>query len=166
MAARVTSLEEIRIASPCSASWEEMRGNDRVRFCNHCRLHVYNLSSMSRQEALALVAQKEERLCVQFYRRSDGTVITRDCPVGLRTARRAAKHAGLFLITGMAAVLMLVFGESGNSGDKRGQGKNLASLADYEPFATILNWINPKPPKPKPTNPPIAYPYYIGGRMQ
>jgi hypothetical protein len=35
-------------------------------------------------EAERLVVEKEGRLCVRFHRRADGTVLTRDCPVGLR----------------------------------------------------------------------------------
>ncbi|WP_301002384.1 hypothetical protein [Capsulimonas corticalis] len=34
------------------------------------------------------MAEKEGRLCVRFYQRKDGTMITRDCPVGVRIARR------------------------------------------------------------------------------
>ena len=46
-------LEIIEIASPCTASWDAMHGDNRVRFCDQCNLHVYNLSAMSRQEASA-----------------------------------------------------------------------------------------------------------------
>src|SRR5262245_20357560 len=81
-------LQEIRIASPCEASWEEMRGDDRSRFCDQCQLHVYNLSAMSAPEAAALVQQKEGRLCVRYYTRPDGTMLTEDCPVGFQAARR------------------------------------------------------------------------------
>ena len=75
-------LNNIRIASPCSANWDEMYGNDRMRHCGQCKLNVYNLSGMTRQEAEALVTYAEGRLCVRFYRRTDGTVITENCPVG------------------------------------------------------------------------------------
>jgi hypothetical protein len=78
-----------------------MTGDDRVRFCEHCRKNVYNLSSMSHDEAAALVRQTEGRLCVRFYRRHDGTILTNDCPVGLRAARRWARTH----IAGIAALL-------------------------------------------------------------
>lgn len=83
------SLELIEIASPCTASWDAMHGDDRVRFCDECKLHVYNLSAMSRVEASELVASREGRLCVQMYRRADGTVITDDCGRIRKAARRA-----------------------------------------------------------------------------
>jgi hypothetical protein len=81
-------LDGLQIASPCSASWEAMSGNDQVRFCQHCEKNVYNLSGVSRREAEAVVRENEGRLCVRFYRRRDGTVLTDNCPVGLRAVRR------------------------------------------------------------------------------
>jgi hypothetical protein len=86
----------IRIAAPCSADWDKMAGDDRVRYCEQCRLHVYNLSAMSAQEARNLIAKSEGRLCVRFYQRRDGTVLTKDCPVGLKVVmRRLARVAGI-----------------------------------------------------------------------
>lgn len=82
------TLDGIAVASPCTVSWEGMTGDDQVRHCGSCRLNVYNLSEMTRAEAESLVRNREGRLCVRFYRRADGTVITRDCPVGLRAIRR------------------------------------------------------------------------------
>ena len=61
-----------------------MSGDDRVRFCDLCNLHVYDISRLSRKEAEALITKTEGRICARVYRRTDGTVITKDCPVGLR----------------------------------------------------------------------------------
>ena len=74
----------VGIASPCTADWDSMIGNDRTRFCSQCELNVFNLSAMTRAEAEHLIANAEARLCVRFYRRRDGSIITQDCPVGLR----------------------------------------------------------------------------------
>src|SRR6185503_6331901 len=60
-------LNNVRIASPCSADWEKMVGDERVRHCNQCNLNVYNLSALSSLEAHDLVAKREGRLCVRFY---------------------------------------------------------------------------------------------------
>ena len=75
-------LDNVRIASPCSADWDAMYGDERKRFCKECKLNVYNLSGMTLEEAERLVTNAEGRLCVRFYRRPDGTMITQDCPVG------------------------------------------------------------------------------------
>src|SRR5947209_3943064 len=88
MISEIKFLDSIEVAAPCSASWDRMNGDDRVRFCQDCRKNVYNLSEMSRIEAEALVRENGEgRLCIRFYRRADGTVLTDNCPVGLRAAR-------------------------------------------------------------------------------
>ncbi len=76
-------LDHISIATPCDANWDEMAGGERVRHCQLCQLNVYNLSAMSKIEAEKLIEEKEGRLCVRYYRRADGTVLTQDCPVGL-----------------------------------------------------------------------------------
>jgi len=64
-----------------------MIGSEQMRFCGQCNLNVYNLSGMTRDAAESLIARNEGRLCVRFYRRADGSILTRDCPVGLRAIR-------------------------------------------------------------------------------
>jgi hypothetical protein len=85
-------LNHVRIAAPCPADWDQMIGDERVRFCGQCSLNVFNLSSMTRSDAESLIARNEGRLCVRFYRRSDGSIITKDCPVGLRAIRRRVSY--------------------------------------------------------------------------
>jgi len=85
-------LKNVRVASPCQADWDEMIGTERVRFCGQCSLNVYNLSAMTRDEAESLIAANEGRLCVRFYRRRDGSIITQDCPVGLRAVRARVSY--------------------------------------------------------------------------
>ena len=80
----LTILDSIRIAAPCPASWAGMTGDDRARHCPTCAKHVYDLSALTAIEAAALIERTEGRLCVQLYRRRDGTVLTADCPVGAR----------------------------------------------------------------------------------
>ncbi len=46
---------------------------------------------MTRKAAEQLVASREGRLCVRYYQRADGTVITRDCGGGLRRAMKRAR---------------------------------------------------------------------------
>jgi hypothetical protein len=81
-------LDNVRVASPCRADWDEMYGDDRKRFCIECRMSVYNLSGMTREDAESLLISAEGRLCVRYFRRTDGTVLTRDCPVGWRAAKQ------------------------------------------------------------------------------
>jgi len=76
-----------------------MLGDERVRFCGQCSLNVYNLSSMTRADAEALIARTEGRLCVKFYRRFDGSIITKDCPIGLRAIKRRVSYAWQALVS-------------------------------------------------------------------
>ncbi|MEK6335303.1 MAG: hypothetical protein AABM67_10155 [Acidobacteriota bacterium] len=90
---RFTSpLDKVSVAAPCPADWEAMVGGDRVRFCGQCELNVYNLTAMTRDEAESLITRTEGRLCLRFYRRKDGSIITEDCPVGLRALKRHARR--------------------------------------------------------------------------
>jgi hypothetical protein len=82
------------VASPCSASWDEMEGDALVRRCRHCRQNVYHLSGMSEQEANVFVRETEDQLRIRFHRRRDGTLLARDCPVGWRAVRRRLTQAG------------------------------------------------------------------------
>jgi hypothetical protein len=81
-------LDHVRVAAPCPANWDAMFGDDRTRFCGECKLNVYNLSGMSRSEAEALLSRTEGRLCVRYYQRADGTIITKNCPVGLQAVKQ------------------------------------------------------------------------------
>lgn len=103
-------LDNIKVASPCSQDWDAMIGTERKRYCGECKLNVYNLSGMSRTEAENLLTNNEGRLCVRFYRRQDGTVLTQDCPVGWRALKlRMTKTATAFasLIFGLIGGLGL-----------------------------------------------------------
>lgn len=88
MAKFTNPLDNIGVASPCSQDWNAMIGNERKRYCGECKLNVYNLSGMTRTEAESLILNAEGRLCVRFYKRADGTVLTKDCPVGWQAVKR------------------------------------------------------------------------------
>lgn len=102
-------LDSIKVASPCSANWDEMVGNNRERFCGQCELSVYNLSGMTKREAENLIMNSEGRVCARFYRRADGTVITKDCPVGWA----AVKQRMSTIWTAVASVLLTAIGSIG-----------------------------------------------------
>ena len=110
----LNSLDDIRVASPCHAEWDEMRpvtANDggRARFCGDCEKNVYDLSAMTRVDAMTLIERHEGRCCVRFYQRPDGTVLTEDCPVGLRAAlKRAERRALGGIAAGIGAVAAFV----------------------------------------------------------
>jgi ankyrin repeat protein len=60
------SAPEIRIALPCDVEWESMTGNDRVRYCEHCKLTVHNVDLISKKQLRRLIARSGDRLCVSY----------------------------------------------------------------------------------------------------
>lgn len=98
-------LNNIRIASPCQADWGAMYGDNRKRFCSDCKLNVYNLSGMTKDEAERLIQNAEGRLCVRFFQRPDGTVLTADCPVGWAKIKHRSKR----VVTATLSMVMALF---------------------------------------------------------
>ncbi len=89
---------ELRIASPCTADWDLMPGDERVRHCPECQLNVYNFSAMTKSEVDDLFRNRQGRLCARIFRRKDGTILTKDCPVGLRArVKRLSRIVGAAL---------------------------------------------------------------------
>jgi hypothetical protein len=98
-----------------------MKGDERVRFCDLCSLHVYNIAELTANETKSLIANTEGRICARLFRRSDGTVITKDCPVGLRAIRRhVARIAGAVFAT-MLSLFGSAFGQKQPAGQCRQQ---------------------------------------------
>ncbi len=100
-------VQSLSIAAPCPVDWDSMTGDERKRFCGQCKLNVYNVSTMSTREAADFIRQSEGRACVRLYKRKDGTIITDNCPVGLRKLRnritaRVAAATALFALLGLA----------------------------------------------------------------
>src|SRR5436309_13405991 len=66
---------------------------------------------MTKRDAEHLIAETEGRLCIRYYRRTDGTILTKNCPVGLRALKRrlsrvaaATASAVLSFLAGILAV--------------------------------------------------------------
>ncbi len=96
-------LEQIEIPIPCHVPWESMTGDDRIRLCGQCNHAVYQLKNFTREEAERLIASAVDRLCIQLYRRPDGTVVTKNCDPGpwpqrLFNVGMAAAGAGLAML--------------------------------------------------------------------
>lgn len=119
MKLKTISLDHIQVAKPCPTSWEEMTGNDSIRFCSLCQLNVYNLSALTEREAETLISRSEGRLCVKFYRRADGKLLTQDCPVGLRAFR---KRVSRIAATALSTLLSLL---TGNPIDRKAFAQDL-----------------------------------------
>jgi hypothetical protein len=93
------ALDSVEIAIPCQVPWDSMPGNDQVRHCRQCKQNVYNVSEMTRAEAMRLLGG---RACLRIYRRPDNTVMTSDC----RTRLRAARKKGLLVFAGTLLIVL------------------------------------------------------------
>lgn len=99
---RRTVLDVIEIPQPCSRSWDQMRGDERTRFCDACGLHVHNLSVMSTEEAARHVSAPTDRVCVSFERTSDGRVRTLDYQAPTREGRK-----GMWVLIGLFGAIVI-----------------------------------------------------------
>ena len=147
-------LGSVRIASPCKASWDLMQGDYRVRHCEACQHKVYNLSGMTRTEAETLVAGTEGRLCVRFYRRPDGTMLTQDCPVGVMAVRKR-------MAVTLACAATLFLSLSSYAGNLA-RSKPVETIGKTDPMSAyqqarrietlriVLDRLYPPPPVPAP----------------
>jgi len=87
--------------------WDDMQRTheEAIRFCGDCHKNVYDVSKMSAKETTLLLQKAEissASTCMQLYRRADGTVLTEDCPVGMRrfrdTWRKLRSTAAAFVV--------------------------------------------------------------------
>lgn len=71
----------LRIHTPCPMSWDDLKGDDKKRFCSQCSLHVLDAAHLSQGEAQALVANATARVCMRMQLDSSGAPIFRDSEV-------------------------------------------------------------------------------------
>src|SRR4051794_29800942 len=96
-------LKNLRIAVPCPAGLN-MAADERVHYCSQCNLNVYNLSAMSSLEAEQLMAERQENVCVSFYRRQDGSIFTRGCPAEMRVVMRRTSRIAVIALSAVMSV--------------------------------------------------------------
>jgi len=155
MANQDNLLERMRLASPCPMSWEKMSGDKEARFCDQCQLHVYNISEMTRERVEELLAVKEGRICARLFRRADGTVLTKDCPVGLRAIRRRMGRVAVAALTTLLSLAASVLGQmparTGKPESTAGQAMNSTNLLGLKPQAgRALIWGTIRDPQGAP----------------
>ena len=123
-AASSSPLDQIRIASPCPMSWDDLERteSEKARFCGQCRKNVYDIAQMSRPEAELFLQQVAVNMpggtaCLQIFRRADGTILTDDCPVGLKKVRNLWRRVRL---TAASVIALLVSALPVQAGDGPG----------------------------------------------
>jgi hypothetical protein len=125
-----------------------MVGDERVRFCKQCSRNVYDLSAMKRVEAERFLEANGVSACVRLYRRADGTVLTSDCPVGVKKKR---VHLAVFSVTGAALLA---------AGAVLGLGERQTCTKSW-----VVREHAVKPPEPVPTPSATPREYRVVGKM-
>ena len=103
-------IDAVEVKTPCSEEWDEMAGNDVVRFCSHCSKNVNDLSAMTRRQAEKLVRRSGGSLCVR-YRKQPETGLPVFAQKFNRLAARSGVTAGV-----LGAALMLADGAYAQAG--------------------------------------------------
>jgi len=140
----VRAFDQITIPEPCNADWDSMVGNDQVRFCEHCNLHVKDLSAMTRQAAMRLVSRSQGRLCVRFIQRPDGGVLTRAVPQKLyRISRRVSRiAAGAFTASLSLSTAAAQTGSESSSGALPAQAGIARTISQPETGSSLSGIIS------------------------
>jgi hypothetical protein len=159
---RTINIDDIRVASPCNARWNDMNGDERARLCGQCQKNVFNLSAMTRAQIETLIREKEGKFCGRFYRRPDGRMLTADCPSRMRRAReRMARLGGA-----LCALLLSLVGCSPRQAGQNGSGTTGQVLMGDVAMSPSACTTNPTPeimgkialpttPSPTNTNPRV-----------
>ncbi|MBK9204809.1 MAG: hypothetical protein IPL73_20745 [Candidatus Obscuribacter sp.] len=109
-------------------------------------MNVYNLSEMSKSEAEKLLRNHEgDRLCIKLHLRADGTIITQDCPVGIRLLKIRTYKTWKRLIATAASVLGMASQAGAQNAGPQPQGSQTKAPQEFviEPKAnTYLNQSN------------------------
>lgn len=171
--AKLPVLPNIRVATPCTADWTKMTGDDRMRACADCNKNVYNLSDMTRDEAEALIVQKEGRLCVRYFQRKDGTILLKDCAIGVaqKRKRRLVAAGAAALLTGGGFVAHRLMREAPTPEMVTGE----FAVAEDVSVPVHVAELTPPPPPPPPPDVTVVMgdvvveqdePHEIKGRLQ
>ncbi|MBK7750098.1 MAG: hypothetical protein IPP57_17445 [Candidatus Obscuribacter sp.] len=137
-------LGRFSITSPCPMSFNDMQGDDKVRFCSQCSKNVHNLSNMSKAEAAELVRKSDGKICAFIRRDERGKIITDNCPQFLRNARNrlfdkiASIASWLVLIGLMPTAFIFTKTMSGGGG---GGLTNISAACQAESVRTIAPTI-------------------------
>jgi hypothetical protein len=79
--------QSLKIQRPCPKTWEELEGGERRRYCSECALHVHDAALLTHAEAVRMVRESTERVCMRIERDASGRAIFRDTPALGRVAR-------------------------------------------------------------------------------
>jgi hypothetical protein len=140
---RLPLLDQVRVASPCPAKWDDMVGDERKRSCLSCDKSVFNITALTRDQAEQFLLENAgAEVCVRYYQRADGTIMTSDCSVGVTKKQRkklvlAVAGAGAMAFGAMTALMQR---------ERHVMGATAIPIAHVDPPPT--NTVEVGPPTP------------------
>ena len=92
-------VEKIVIQAPCQVGWDEMAGDDMIRFCGQCKKNVHNLSTLPDDRLAEVLAERKiKETCVIMSKDRNGRVRFDNCPVALRKVRDHYRKVAVSLL--------------------------------------------------------------------
>lgn len=73
---------------------------------------------MTTRDVEKLLAGTQGRICARLYKRFDGTVLTKDCPVGIRVIRRRVSRVAGACVTAVFSFCLTVMGQRATQEEK------------------------------------------------
>jgi hypothetical protein len=126
-------LDNLSVATPCPKAWADMAGDDRVRFCDQCSLNVYNLAELTEKETQNLILSSGGRICGRLFRRADGTVLTKDCPVGLQALRKRISRKTAAVFATLLGLSSTIFAQHQSDKDRCQQQVRITKAQNVAP---------------------------------
>ncbi|HEX3279927.1 MAG TPA: carboxypeptidase-like regulatory domain-containing protein [Pyrinomonadaceae bacterium] len=123
-------VDKLSVAAPCPKAWGDMVGDERVKFCDQCNLNVYNLAELTRKEAQNLIFSSGGRVCGRLFRRPDGTVLTKDCPVGVKALRKRISRKTAAVFATLLGLSSTVFAQHQSNKDSCQQQVRITKVQD------------------------------------
>lgn len=135
-------LHGICTAAPCSVSWHDMKGDERIRRCTKCQHPVYFLTDLPPEEVEKFLVTQGARTG-KVYLRADGALMTSDCPEGVRHRARRWIASGVAL----AVVVLVAIAASFWPRPTASQQPKKRPAKNLEPLPNIEDWVEPETPR-------------------
>jgi hypothetical protein len=137
------NLDRVTIPIRCHADWDLMAGDDRVRYCTACEKRVYNLSALTRRQAEVLVAEHGGKLCARIYQRPDGSVLTQNCPEGIRgLTAKITRRAGAVLSAMLSVGALAAQSQATPASQIPEPGKSLVQIEAVPGDSVLTGTVN------------------------
>lgn len=63
----------------CSKEWDDLKGDNEVRFCDSCENNVYNLTELTEEEAVKFIESHEGKVCTYAHYDRSGVIVNGEC---------------------------------------------------------------------------------------